>query len=215
MFRSTAYSTASLLVAICLGMASPSAAATIDFDDLGVVTGGAVDGSAFISRGYLFSSSEHLHVINDHPFATSWNGTAWLGVAQHGPELHQVTLTKQDGGLFDLLSLEISEFFAYPNQVEVQVIGTGANGTVTRLLKVDDLVVADGPGPLDDFGLVTFDSSWQDLSSVVFVAADGVGGRWYALDNIVTGVPEPSPLMLLSSLGIMVLSLAGLQRMRT
>ena len=183
----------------------PGAAATIDFDDLGVGTGGNILAPEFVSRGYLLSSSEHLHVINDLPPTTSWNGTAWLGIHDDGPVANQVTLTRQGGGFFDLLSLEVSEWFGYPNQVEVQITGTRSDGgIVTRLLKVDDILI--GPGPLVDFQTVPFGSGWQNLSSVAFESVAGSGARWYSLDNIVTAeaVPEPSAgFTLLSGLALM------------
>jgi hypothetical protein len=183
----------------------PGAAATIDFDDLGVGTGGNILAPEFVSRGYLLSSLEHLHVINDLPPTTSWNGTAWLGIHDDGATANQVTLTRHGGGLFDLLSLDISEWFGYPNQVEVQITGTREDGgIVTRLLKVDDILI--GPGPLADFQMVPFSSDWQNLSSVAFESVAGSGARWYSLDNIVTAeaVPEPSAgFTLLSGLALM------------
>jgi hypothetical protein len=187
--------------------AAPSAATTIDFDDIGVGTGGNVLSEEFSSRGFMVSSTEHLHVINDLAPTTTWNGTAWLGIHNDGANANLVTLTQIGGGLFDLHSLDIGEWFAYPNGVEVLITGTRGGVGVSRTVAVDGLAVADGAGPSADFGTVAFGAEWRGLESVTFEAVGGAGARWYALDNFVTTpVPEPSVLaMFLAGLGLCAL----------
>lgn len=186
------------MAATLLPMAS-AGAATVDFEDIGVPPGGNVLSQDFHSRGYLLHSTEHLHLINNLSPTISWNDSSWLGV--HDDVENQVLLSRENGGEFSLVSVQVSEFFGAPNGTQVLATGTRTNGpAVTLLFSLDD--VADGPGPLDDFQTVVFGSSWSHLTSVNFNAVAGGGARWYALDNFVTveapPVPEPATWMILA-----------------
>lgn len=179
-----------LLAAASLLAVAPVQATVLDFEDQGVLTGGNVVTTAFVTSGYAVQASAHLHIINNLSPTVSWNDSAWLGIHEAD---NQVVLTRQNGGAFALLSLQASEFFGAPNGTQVRVTGKQTNGNVLQsLFALDD--IADGPGPLDDFQTITFGAEWQNLAQVMFQAAAGGGERWYALDNIVTtdAVPEPA-----------------------
>ena len=180
----------------CL-LAGSANAVIIDFEDIAVSAGTNNIGGDRTSGGFLFdSSTNHSHLVNDA--FDSFNGTTWLGLDDTSGN-NAITMSSVSGALFSLNSLDLTEFVGTPNGVQVAVTGfLSGGGTVNQLLILDD--IADGSGPLNDFQLVNFNSTWSNLTSVSFDATAGGGDRWYGIDNVTvneTTVPEPTSLALL------------------
>jgi hypothetical protein len=191
--------------ALLLLAALPAHATVIDFEDIGVAPGGNDVGGDRITRGYLVHAADHNHLINN--LGDSWNNSTWIGVHDEEDGPSQIVVSQVGGGVFNLLSLQASEFFSTPNGVQLRVTGNLLGGGVlTQTFTLDD--IADSSGPLDDFQTVTFGSNWVNLLSVVIDPVAGDAARWYALDNIaVAETPLPATWLLFAS-GIGLLGLA-------
>lgn len=189
-----------MVAALILLGALPARALLIDFEEFGVAAGGNVQGADRVSQGFLLESG-HNHLINNQPGVTAWNDSTWLG------NVGKLTLSRTDGGLFSLLSLQAAEFsssfFPTPQGTQISVVGYQSGGvTLTQLISLDD--VADGSGPGVDFQTVVFGSGWTDLESVVFDPV-GTTAVFFALDDLALVVtPEPTTLLLMMcGLGIL------------
>ena len=197
-----------LLFAAVLTLARPAGAAIITFEDLAQPPGSNTIGGDRISTGFLFDiNTNHSHLVNDA--FSSFNGTTWLGLDDTDGD-HTLLMSRVGGGTFSLQAADFSEFFTDDNGHArlIDVTGNFAGGGTIFLVIALDLV-ADGPGPLNDFQTQLFGPAWTNLVSVQFIAHGGAND-WWAIDNIVTQVPEPGLLMLVGA----GLGLAAVRRRR-
>ena len=167
----------------CLFTATASAGTVlIDFDDF---PNGPSDGLTLSSKGFQFAS-EAVFIVSGTPSTSDQS-------LQYCP-FCTTTMVNDDGLLFDLNAFDFSNVFGFAGTVEVT--GTyGAGGTVSTTLNID--------GSKNNY---VFDSSWTDLSNVVFATPTGAGGNYVgSIDNIsINVVPIPAAVWLFGS------ALAGL-----
>ena len=162
------------------------------------------------SGGYHFTSN-HMHTYGcGHWDLVASNGTTHLGYesGRGAP----ITMTRQDGGVFSLLSLDASEFYPNsggdrPNAEILRIVGTFLDGTsATYELFLDGLT--DGTGGVVDFQHFSLPSVFTNVVSIVFTGwrFEGRDGG-VAIDNleVINGlvggnepanVPEPATLAL-------------------
>ncbi|MBM0106235.1 PEP-CTERM sorting domain-containing protein [Steroidobacter sp. S1-65] len=181
------------------------------------------------SGEYSFTSS-HMHTYGcGHWDLVASNGTTHLGYESGRGS--PITMTRQDGGTFSLLSLDASEFYPNdggdrPNAEFLRIIGTWLDGTTASLDLMLDGITADGVGGVIDFEHFTLPSIFTNVVSVVFeglrfTSRSGLGfSGGVAIDNleVVTGagttpanVPEPASLALLG-LGLVGMGMARRRR---
>jgi len=192
-----------LLTSLALGllMALDPALASVtvvDFEDLGFAPGERTDPPDFVginSNGFSFTptgntSFSDVHVGNSIGGGWAYNGTTVL--ASHDEILMQAL----DESTFSLLSFDFSGFA--PN-TEVPFSVVASNG-VTQHFTPDGLV--DGQGGNPDFETFSLDSSFSNISSVLF-RHTGPGTNWgtFTIDNLTVGsatstVPSPSAILL-------------------
>jgi hypothetical protein len=163
------------------------------------------------SQGYHFTSS-HMHTYGcGHWDIIASNGTTHLGYesGRGAP----ITMARQDGGAFSLLSLDVSEFSPNdggdrPNAEFLRIIGTWLDGSTASLDLVLDDIHADGIGGVVDFDHFTLPSLFTNVVSIVFqgLRFEGRDGG-VLVDNLEvingvvgtdpsTNVPEPATLAL-------------------
>ncbi|MDY6949509.1 MAG: PEP-CTERM sorting domain-containing protein [Pseudomonadota bacterium] len=203
-----------MLITSLLSVCGLANAEIITFDD--VVSGEAIETQAN-SQGYHFAST-HMHTYGcGHWDIQSSNGTTHLGYesGRGGP----ISMTRQDGGVFSLLSLDVSEFSPNaggdrPNAEFLRIIGTWLDGSTASLDLVLDDIKADGVGGVVDFEHFTLPSLFTNVVSLVFeglrfTSREGLGfAGGVAIDNLdvvngvvatdppSTNVPEPATLAL-------------------
>lgn len=187
---------AALAIVYCCA-AVPATAQLIDFEDL-VVPPGFNTNQDVISRGYLFDTPlnhSHLYVSGD-PNVITANGTNYYATDDF-VGTNPLTMRRVDNQPFRLLRADFAEFLQN-DRVSATVNVTGnlmGGGTVMRTITLDQ--VRDGAGGVNDFQTEFFDASWQNLTSVLFKGAGSLSGEdYFALDNILTNIPEPSSLLL-------------------
>jgi hypothetical protein len=198
------------LLSIC-GLAN---AEIITFDD--VPSGEAITTSAD-TMGYHFASA-HMHTYGLGVWdINSSNGTTHLGYESGRGSA--ITMSRQDGGVFSLSALDVSEFSPNdggdrPNAEFLRLIGTWLDGSTASLDLVLDNVHADGVGGVVDFEHFTLPSLFTNVVSLTFeglrfTSRDGLGfSGGVAFDNLdvvngvvvtdppSTNVPEPATLAL-------------------
>lgn len=167
-------------------------AAVIDFEDLGVVSGGqynSLDHEVITSGGYDFvngpsSTFPDLHFPNDNP-RTFESSTELLS---HG----DVIMSRSGGGSFSLDSFDFGAIFG-----EVATFSVVANllggGSATEIFYLD------GDSTTSEF--FTLNASFNNIVSAEWLMVGGVGGL-FNLDNIsvsnesVSAVPVPAALFM-------------------
>lgn len=106
-----------------------------------------------------------------------------------------VSITRQDGGLFSLLSFDA---MGWRNTSVFDVTGIHADGS-TVVLPCTSLLVGWGT-----FVPFVFDSSWANLAALRFDCTYKYS-NWYYIDNLVVeAVPEPATLSLLAMGGLLI-----------
>lgn len=176
-------------------------------------------------QGFTFTSS-HMHFYGCGHAGyedIAFNGTTKIGY--EGDRGSPITMSRQDGGAFNLLSLDVAEFFAnglYPDKPNADFLTiTGTllgGGLVSYNLFLDG--INDGPfGTLADFQHFVLPNLFSNVTSLLFTGLrlDGVTSGGVSLDNLevtdssTVSVPEPGSLGLL---GISLLGLAAARRRR-
>jgi hypothetical protein len=197
-----------LLIASLLSVSGLANADIITFDE---VPSAEAIMTSVDSQGYHFTSS-HMHTYGcGHWDIIASNGTTHLGYesGRGGP----ITMARQDGGAFSLLSLDVSEFSPNsggdrPNAEFLRIIGTWIDGSTASLDLVMDDIKADGIGGVADFDHFTLPSLFTNVVSIVFqgLRFEGRDGG-VLVDNLevinglvgtdpTTNVPEPATLAL-------------------
>jgi len=193
-----------VLVALSCLHVSPLSAGLITFEGLDLMV--LNEGDFFDVNGFRFTLSSNiasgfLDVTNQSsPPASAIieHGTTKLYVGNHA----QLTMTRIDGSLFDLLSLDIGGSWSDPNRFfrwadSVDIIGDFATHN------------ADLSDPTPIYHNQMFSSDFLGISSVLFSPFQHAGagsnccGEFvyeFTLDNIeVSSVPEPSTILLLAA----------------
>lgn len=195
----------SLVVGVAIGLLAANVnASVIDFEDIaipsGTYTGGGVVNGDFSSGGFLFdNSTNHYHLVNNYAYAAA-NGTTYAAFDNWAGN-NVTTMSMTSGGLFNLTSIDFSEFWNTDWTKTLTVTGSGGQTAVITLDGINDEL-----GPLNDFQTELF--GWTDLSWVSFDSNDdGTGDNYWGMDNITySSVPEPATLSLLG-LGLLGLGL--------
>lgn len=195
------------LLSVC-GLAN---AVVLTFDE---IAGQETIQTSIDSGGYHFVSN-HMHTYG----SAGWDLVASNGTTHLGYESGRgapITMTRQDGGTFSLLSLDASEFYPNnggdrPNAQYLSILGTWLDGATATYELVLDSVFADGTGGVVDFEHFTLPALFTNVSSIVFTGMrfEGRDGG-FAIDNLdvetggvvvtppdSTHVPEPGTLALL------------------
>lgn len=181
-----------LLAAVALQCHAVSAsAAVMDFESLAHADDQIADvGYSYSEDGFLLSNL----MSEGFPFATYgtlnefFSGSTAL-INDNDAGLSQ--LTRQDGGAFNLQSIDLAELYGYASSVSF--IGTKVNG-VTVSASFD----LDGQAGAETF---TFGTDFTNLSSVTWAN----NADYHQFDNIsVSAVPEPASIaMLMAGLGLL------------
>ena len=158
---------------------------TLDFEDVpsspGVVPG-------VISKGFSLSNSFGVYVASGPSYCSPEcpGGSGHYIIAQGSLPTGPVTLQRQDGQPFSLISFDFAETnvnVGYPPEIHVEGLGS-AGGPVTFSVALDG--VNDGSGPLTDFQRAFLPEGFRNLRSVNFTGSTGTSlDRFnYSLDNI-------------------------------
>ena len=179
-----------------------ASAVLVDFEDHAVpaVSAASPGSLPFISGGFSFNYSPEPYVSFGNNWQYARNNTTYL-MPSGNSQLNTLTMQEATAKPFDLNSLDIAEV---NDNFSTNVVVTGylaAGGTVSKTITLDTqqyyINIHTG------FETVSFDSSWNGLSSVSF---EGINSRTptslYALDNIaVDVVPEPGTIALVGIFG--------------
>jgi len=185
------------LVPLCLLSLITAPAATrgqiVDFEEYGLPPGEVIDfgsGETWTSGGFAFTpgpipDDNESHVGNAVEF-WGYNGTH-VGVWHH-----DMILTREGGGSFNLESFDLSGF---PTNFEVPFTVPAPPGNVVANFSPDGMV--DGLGGVEDFETFFLPAGFANITSATWVHTGGgtlIG--LFAIDNI--SVPAPGTLLLLA-----------------
>ena len=207
LFRS---SLRALALSAGLSLLSTAHAATMDFDGLDMSLAGTSpilgigsvykeDGFSLTTRGGVSFTMAGGHMFAVTPNSPYWTGTPGLfsdiGSAAYGSAF---LLTKEDGGLFDLVSMDAASFWTVATGRYFSVYGrTSANTTVVKTLYLDTSV--------NTLETISFGPEFSNLKSVIFSAVyaqvDNINVRYAG--EATPPVPEADALwMSLAGLGV-------------
>jgi hypothetical protein len=174
--------TAAMAVAIAGGLAAiaqPASASTVlNFNDLAGPAGGGVP--SYTSQGFKITSSSaagFLLMSTGHPYNANPGGATLTHVMVNMNSIFERT----DGGLFDFLSIDVSDYYNSASPIDLVFTFTDALGAITsETIKTDNLR-----------GLQTLAFNRQNLSRFTMNSPT----NWVQFDNImldtVSAVPEP------------------------
>jgi hypothetical protein len=182
---------------------------TIDFEEIPIPLNSYIDSENFVSKSFSFDvDNDEANFLNGEVLFNNgttieplaYNGSTFFfshGYYDSSPRPGDPTraigwvnpstaMTRQDGGIFDLLQLDITESLISAGAHEVEIVGAHFDAsTVTRNITLDLLI--DGTGPLVDFETLVFDYQWADLTSVTFTALSGAREAEWGIDNVIIG----------------------------
>ncbi len=119
------------------------------------------------------------------------NGSAYL----HSSIYSSIYIQASQTDFFSLISLDLGEYSSYASNDSVTITGFKNSGNqITTTFQLDSLF--DGLGGINDFQLITLNSSWSGLTRVEF------DNSAYSLDNIqldINPVPIPAAFWLFVS----------------
>lgn len=189
----------SLAIFLLVVLMSPATTVSqiVDFEDYGLPPGEVIDfgsGETWTSGGFAFTpgpipDDNESHVGNAVEF-WGYNDTH-VGVWHH-----DMVLTREGGGTFNLVSFDFSGF---PTDFEVPFTVTAQPGNIVANFSPDGLV--DGLGGVEDFETFFLPAGFANITSATWVHTGGgtlIG--LFAIDNI--SVPEPVTLSLLALGGL-------------
>lgn len=181
----------------------PSQANTvITFDDpasnaeVGLLFDSAIPGRGFshFTDGFTFTSRGGFMIIQDGSIpnsngTNSLNFTPWVPYEDsHSP---RVEITRTDGGVFDLISIDMT-------------ISNCGLHSCDAAVAAETIFVNGSPIVITQ-GMQTFTLGLTDVSVVAIYGVIDADNTWWALDNVVVAVPVPEPgtyAMLLAGLGL-------------
>lgn len=187
-------------IAVILTSVSTQASTVITFDDpesnaeVGLLFDSAFPGRGFShsTGGLTFTSRGGFMVIQGGSIPNS-NGTNSLTFnpwwppeveGLHGPH---VEITKTGGGVFDLISIDMTISTCWDCDATETIFINGSPILITQ-------------------GMQTFTLGLTDVSVVNIYGTIVADNTWWALDNIVVAIPVPEPeiyAMLLAGLGLL------------
>ncbi|MEK8087945.1 hypothetical protein WNB94_16190 [Aquabacterium sp. A3] len=191
-----------------LSLLASAHAATMDFDGLDMSLAGTSpilglgsvyqeDGFSLTTRGGVSFNMSGGRMFAVTPNSPYWTGTPGLfsdiGSAAYGSAF---LLTKDDGGLFDLVSMDAASFWTVASGRYFSVYGrTSSNTTVVKSLYLDTSV--------NTLETITFGAEFSNLTSVIFSSV------YAQVDNInLRYAGEPMPAV--PEADALWMSLAGL-----
>lgn len=177
-------------------------ATLIDFEDNAVAAGttsGAVP-VPLASGNFSFNYGPEPVISFANNLSGARNDTTYL-LLSGGSQLNTLTMQEGTGQTFGMNSLDVAEF---NNNFSTNIVVTGflaAGGSVSKIITLDTQQYFIGTHT--GFETVSFDTSWNGLSSVTF---EGIDSRTpttlFAIDNIsVDVVPEPGTIAFVGIFG--------------
>ncbi len=183
-----------VLGVILLLISGPIQAAIVTMDFEGVVADNSLSAqyNGYIEDGWSIQYDFiQIPLISGKDAQTIANGSAvflWCGVPFFDCENDLITLTHNDGGTFDLLSLDAS-MYAAPDGLTSVTGYYAAGGSIST-----EIALVNGV-----WNTFNFDAQWSNLVSVGIEGEDGAAYN-NVIDNVVANVvPIPAAVWLFGS----------------